>query len=557
MRRPSVSLFSLARRLSLLVLLGSLPALTACHEEPFPALGDLQQPIVGGVTENGYQGVGALVLDASGYVLTNFCTATLLSDEWALTAAHCLLPTDDFEIQAWMTSFYVGTVVEEGGGFKYEADAFYPYPGYDPQAAEGDIGLVHLKDRVAGVGTYNINRTPLSDRNHAGASVFYVGYGVNNGVRDTGSGTKRSGTVSISDVYLTGYRYEFEGVMPCSGDSGGPGFMTLGGAQVVAGVVSVGDENCQETGYDTRVDAYADWIDDVMGGGGGDTNCDLAGGDCVGQACYPVEDGVFQCYPSDGIRAGRACNSDAETWVSSLPCADGAICLQVSDDPADGLCIQWCANALDCAAGEECSPIDDIPGYGLCVPRVEDCGIASEDCPAGKACYPYGDPVEYGCFESDEIGLHEVCDASVDDRLVCDDGLICLQVSDRVTDGRCFAFCLTDRDCDALDYCEKPIFRDLDAVGVCLCDNVDEDDYCAADDCDDSDPAIYPGAPEICDDGADNDCDGRTDEGCAAEGEGEGEGSEGEGEGSEGEGEGSEGEGEGEGSEGEGEGSEG
>jgi hypothetical protein len=35
-----------------------------------------------------------------------------------------------------------------------------------------------------------------------------------------------------------------------------------------------------------------------------------------------------------------------------------------------------------------------------------------------------------------------------------------------------------------------------------------------ADDCDDGDASAYPGAPEICDDGKDNDCDTQTDENC-------------------------------------------
>jgi MYXO-CTERM domain-containing protein len=47
---------------------------------------------------------------------------------------------------------------------------------------------------------------------------------------------------------------------------------------------------------------------------------------------------------------------------------------------------------------------------------------------------------------------------------------------------------------------------------TCGCTDNDGDGYCEADDCDDWRATTSPGAPEICGDNEDNDCDGAWDE---------------------------------------------
>ncbi|RJP17924.1 MAG: hypothetical protein C4520_15450, partial [Candidatus Abyssobacteria bacterium SURF_5] len=62
-----------------------------------------------------------------------------------------------------------------------------------------------------------------------------------------------------------------------------------------------------------------------------------------------------------------------------------------------------------------------------------------------------------------------------------------------------------DNDCDGFVDAADP-----DCEGPPPVD-ADGDGYAADADCDDTNPAVNPGAPEVCDDGIDNDCDGFVD----------------------------------------------
>jgi len=65
-------------------------------------------------------------------------------------------------------------------------------------------------------------------------------------------------------------------------------------------------------------------------------------------------------------------------------------------------------------------------------------------------------------------------------------------------------FCTTNDTCSGGTCVGTPRDQDGDGHGSSLC---------GGDDCNDSDPMVYPGAPELCD-GKDNNCNGTVDEGC-------------------------------------------
>ena len=193
--------------------------------------------------------------------------------------------------------------------------------------------------------------------------------------------------------------------------------------------------------------------------------------------------------------------------------------------------------ALDLRVTDVTMPEDDLKGFGepcnearecesgYCIEAASEGRICTQscgECPPGYECSAIanGGPDLVFLCTADQPDLCKPCETDLD----CDDTAdLCLRIGEGLY---CGEDCAGDGLCPEGYACED-ILDDTGAVrarqckpanggGCAGCRDDDGDRHgegadCLDFDCDDADPSVYRGAPELCD-GKDNNCNARTDE---------------------------------------------
>ncbi len=333
-----------------------------------PALaGPAAAPIVGGTNTTVGQFPTVVGIELGG----GLCTGTLLTKDWVLTAAHCVDPAVLGQSQAQITAsvrVHFDTVnLFTNAGMVVRASETIKHPSFNVNAlGSHDIGLIHLATPVTDRVAVPINLVP--GKAPVGIGVTMVGFGVTSRQATSSAGVERvveQTSIScaqggLSDTNLLCFS-QTNGKGKCEGDSGGPSFAMIDGHQVQIGVTSFGDQNCQQFGADTRVDAETAFLFEHVPelACGSDASCNAT----CGQGGLPVD---------------PDCGCDADH-----PCPDGNTCFheQCIVDPFSPSGIgSECTDGSECQSGQ-CAASSD---QSLCVMTCDQ--GASDACPSGFTC---------------------------------------------------------------------------------------------------------------------------------------------------------------------------
>jgi len=224
------------------------------------------------------------------------CGATLISDNWAVTASHCFFDAlgkidkteEDFSL---VIGLHDRTTVTDELRQVLAVSEIILHPNYNWDTNDNDIALVKLETRVD-LNTYSPACLPQQGQDFTDQRGWVYGWGVTNVVGTAADFPAKLLEVEVPIVSDEICRDEMLGLttlLPgmlcagglankdaCGGDSGGPLTVEMDGKHSLAGVVSFGNGCGTEGLYGVYAEVanYRDWIDSTIDSNGGGKFCD-------------------------------------------------------------------------------------------------------------------------------------------------------------------------------------------------------------------------------------------------------------------------------------------
>lgn len=296
--------------------------------------GDDEVQIIGG-TESSEPGVVAIFSHLPGETTGGLCSGTIVSDTVVLTAAHCVHPAyvpagSVFEVLTG-PSIFAPTATLAVAETHYAA-------GFDPANLAGghDVAVVVLA-APAGIAPTPVNFDAAAIA--VGASVRQVGYGIDDPDAATGAGIQREVTTDLTEVNDLLLLFGDESKSQCSGDSGGPSLLSIGGVETIIGVSSFGPSvagfpNCKLGSFDARTDTDAAFIQSFLGGAGSPGGGVDDGDDAVDDGAGGEQVTCTQSASTNGDDYDAICRAQPGDATATCTCSRNGQVVDVCDQPA-------------------------------------------------------------------------------------------------------------------------------------------------------------------------------------------------------------------------------
>jgi len=212
------------------------------------------------------------------------CGCALLSENWAITAAHCVENVSPDDLSLRMGEYELNGANEPHGHIDRKVQIVASHPKFDPKTFEYDLALLRFYEPVK----FQPNVVPIcvpeDDKLLVGETAWVTGWGrlyedgplpstmqevdlpiINNTMCE--SMYRDAGYVEhIPDIFICA-GYAVGGKDSCEGDSGGPMVVQReDGRFMLSGVISwgIGCAEKNQPGVYTRISEFKDWINQIL-----------------------------------------------------------------------------------------------------------------------------------------------------------------------------------------------------------------------------------------------------------------------------------------------------